>query len=369
MFGVNHKSRAIDSAIRPPLRLAWIGRTGAVIHFFSSPILADNKIAIGVTDGQLNWPRAAVVCFDARTGKRLWRTKTDADIHSPVAALGGKVYAASTNGGLTCLDLATGRTEWTKRTHNPRFHWTMTLAPVSVSKNRVYAVPDLSATVCLDARSGKRLWTANLGGGFYRTSGLGVFDGVGHTSDENYHYAVDVVTGKPKWKKKIRRRRGMSTPVRYGNTLYVPHAGMLRAVRADSGEEIWAVSSGGGKCPGLPVEHKGRVFTSGSSSVYAFDAKSGKRLWVTGTPKGRLGADTTFQTVHNTSAPAVARDYVYVGSDNGTFYCLDAATGQTRWQYYVGVPIKSSPVVSGNMVYISAFDGNVYAFVGTRSGG
>jgi len=43
------------------------------------------------------------------------------------------------------------------------------------------------------------------------------------------------------------------------------------------------------------------------------------------------------------SSPAAAGDYVYVGSDNGTFYSTEGETRRVAWRYYVGVPTKSSP--------------------------
>ena len=50
---------------------------------------------------------------------------------------------------------------------------------------------------------------------------------------------------------------------------------------------------------------------------------------------------------------------VYIGSDNGTVYALDAATGHPRWTYPdAGGP--SPPVVAGGTVYAGS-DGHVYA--------
>ncbi len=42
-------------------------------------------------------------------------------------------------------------------------------------------------------------------------------------------------------------------------------------------------------------------------------------------------------------------------------YALDATTGDVRWSYRTGNEIFSSPVVSGNIVYIGSEDGKLYA--------
>jgi outer membrane protein assembly factor BamB len=366
VWGHTAGGRSVPQSISPPLHLAWVGNTDASIPYFSSPALADGKVVIGVSDTNIGWKKAGVVCFNAKTGKRLWKTRTDSDVHSSVAIADGKVYAQSTMGNVYCLDLQSGKIRWNKPALPGRgFHWTMCMAPVSVSEGKVYVVPANSGPVCLDANTGKRLWASDvLPGWYYPTAGLGVFGGIGYTADENRIGAIDAMTGKTVWQSPITRARGFSSPALYGDRLYVAHRGMLRAVNPKTGNDFWQSSVGSSKSPGIPVEHIGRVFTTGSSAVFAFDAKNGKKLWATSTTNGSLFKKSLFQSMTESSSVAAAGDYLCVGSENGTFYCLEAATGKIVWSYYIGVPIKTSPVVSGNMILFSAFDGNVYALTG-----
>ena len=51
---------------------------------------------------------------------------------------------------------------------------------------------------------------------------------------------------------------------------------------------------------------------------------------------------------------------VYAGSDDGTVYALDAATGGLRWAYTAGDSV-SDPAVAGGTVYVGGHDGTVYA--------
>ncbi len=46
------------------------------------------------------------------------------------------------------------------------------------------------------------------------------------------------------------------------------------------------------------------------------------------------------------SSPAVANGVVYVGSDDGKVYALDAATGAFDWSYTTGEATSSSPAVA-----------------------
>ena len=53
--------------------------------------------------------------------------------------------------------------------------------------------------------------------------------------------------------------------------------------------------------------------------------------------------------------------FLYVGSDNGNLYALDAATGSEVWQFKTGGAIRSSPTVAGGIVYFLSSDTYLYA--------
>ena len=62
----------------------------------------------------------------------------------------------------------------------------------------------------------------------------------------------------------------------------------------------------------------------------------------------------------------MAGQTVYFGGEDGYLYALDCETGECLWRYYLALPIKSSPIVSGNSLFVSDFDGNLFAFVATH---
>jgi outer membrane protein assembly factor BamB len=66
------------------------------------------------------------------------------------------------------------------------------------------------------------------------------------------------------------------------------------------------------------------------------------------------------------SSPAVAGDVVYVGSSDGHLYALDRRTGRERWRVPVGSPVNSSPAVARGLVLFGSRDGRYQALeVGT----
>lgn len=61
------------------------------------------------------------------------------------------------------------------------------------------------------------------------------------------------------------------------------------------------------------------------------------------------------------SSPAVAEGAVYVGSDDGSVYAIDAETGMERWAFATGDEVAASPAVADGIVYIGSLDDSVYA--------
>ena len=143
----------------------------------------------------------------------------------------------------------------------------------------------------------------------------------------------------------------------------------------------WVVSN-----PTLAVAAGVVYFGSHDGNVYALEAASGDFLWeyhttyeATPARRWRVTSSTSatmtaavragvqrhlrLQTLGSAlgswvvSGPAVADGVVYAGSGDDNVYALDAVTGHVRWTYLTGNDIFSSPVVSGNIVYIGSEDG------------
>ena len=63
--------------------------------------------------------------------------------------------------------------------------------------------------------------------------------------------------------------------------------------------------------------------------------------------------------------PTVVNGIDYVGSDNFTFYALNASTGAKVWSYTADGVARSSAAVVDGVVYFGADDNNLYAFNAT----
>jgi outer membrane protein assembly factor BamB len=57
----------------------------------------------------------------------------------------------------------------------------------------------------------------------------------------------------------------------------------------------------------------------------------------------------------------VTADMIYVGSDDGNLYALDASDGSQQWSFTTGGDVSSSPAVVDGTVYVGSGDSNLYA--------
>lgn len=107
--------------------------------------------------------------------------------------------------------------------------------------------------------------------------------------------------------------------------------------------------------------HRLRVFlTDGDGEVYEREEPFVvERL--EGQPKRKW--DDPFRTDDTIeSSPTLAGDTLYVTSFDGKLYALDARTGKRRWAASTKGAIYATPVVDGGTVYVGSMDHNFYAF-------
>jgi hypothetical protein len=97
---------------------------------------------------------------------------------------------------------------------------------------------------------------------------------------------------------------------------------------------------------------------------------NGVRAYPVATPADACPAPATFikcpmwsTSTDGSSAtsPVLAPDEttVYVGTNAGTVYALDAATGAVQWTASVGAPVTDSPALANGMLYVPTSDGDL----------
>jgi outer membrane protein assembly factor BamB len=136
---------------------------GRRAEFHGDPLVADDLVLAG-SDDRDPGGRGFLYAFDQRTGQVRWKRPVLHGVMATVLRRGPKVYALTLEDELLCLDVATGRTHWTRRSGakitETDFAGFMS-APV-LDEARVYVGGQDGVVYALNADDGSMLWTQNV---------------------------------------------------------------------------------------------------------------------------------------------------------------------------------------------------------------
>ena len=266
------------------------------VGFFSSPAVTENRVVVGTLSG-------AVIALDAAIGKQLWSYNTGGPIISSPAVQAGSVYIATETGQIVALDLTSGAKRWIYETG------AMIQSSLAVSDGILVVGSQNGFLVGLDAASGEKKWLYLAEGPLI--SSAAIQNGVayfGSLSDGNSFYAVDLQTGKTRWK--VKAGPLISSPAIVDGTIYIGGVdGSVLAGKTTDGSLVWSARTGG-----LII-----------------------------------------------SSPAVTAESVYIGSSDGKLYAFDPITGQEQWSFQTNGDVWSSPAVAGETLFFGSGDHRLYA--------
>jgi len=306
---------------------------------------ATAQAASGTAEGDTT--RSSVTMFrggPARTGVHAgpgpaggpalaWKLDTAGEVYSSPAVADGVAYLGTKSGFLYAVDVATGAERWRADLGD-----SIIRSSPAVVDRTVYVGAGF-ALVALDAETGEERWR-------YATRYAGqsspvVVDGTVYIgSQEQIVYAVDARSGEKKWEYAAGGVVFSSPAVDGGALFFGGDDGHLYCLDAATGRFKWKFAAGGAVYASPAVDGGVVYVTATSHFLYAVDAASGQERW-------RFG-------VGGEASPAVADGVVYVGADDGGLYAIDTETHVPRWLVATGKPIRASPVITGDTVYVGS---------------
>ncbi len=213
------------------------------------------------------------------------------------ALVEGILYVGSESGVVQAVDAATREVRWRFQAGGPVFN-----APLVVDELVLVGSND-GQLRALDKVSGKLAWSFQAGDVDWEVRDIfingvpTVLDGVAYFSSEDFNvYAVEVATGKEKWR----------------HTL---------------GEEPQALR--------MPVRDGVAYIGAWDGHLYAIDLTSGERVWQSVTDEKDRAA-LSEQVPFVTAVPIVTREHVYFSDWAGNLFCVDRLTGQQVWRFDPG---------------------------------
>ncbi len=365
MNGISRETNLADSwDLESKKNVKWVSNIGGR----STPIVMNGRVyldcrtADDVADPkQLINAQEQVVCWDAETGKVLWRDKFNVfqtDIPAPrvgwASMVGdpetGNVYMHSVSGIFRCYN-PDGKVLWEYslfeeygkisgyggRTQTPIIDEDRVIVSfLALNWGKTAVPPPKQTYYAFDKRTGKLLWTSAPGGRPYDTNYscpiVTVIDGkrmlIGGNSDGGI-YAINARTGEPIWGFRMSKRGLNASPVTDGKHVFISH-----------GEDnIDTVEFGRVQC----IDATGTGDVTKTHSVWRVDdIKAGY---------GSL---------------LVKDGILYVITDTGKLVAFDSASGKKLWEHVLGTVGKGSPVWADGKIYVMEVNGNIHILKPSR---
>jgi outer membrane protein assembly factor BamB len=311
-----------------------------------------------------------VFCYETATGRLLWQRDVpgtageptvngETGFASPTPATDGRrVYVAFATGDLAALDFA-GNPAWVRALgvpKNPYGH----AASLRVHADRLLVQLDqgtakegLSRLLALDTATGQTAWEAKRPVPSSWSSPL-VANVNGReqaiTCGDPWVIAYDLADGRELWRADCLKGDVGPSPVFAGGVVYaaVEYRGTA-AVRADGQGDVtkthvlWSVADGAPDVTS-PLAAGPYVFllTSYGSHLTCLDAKSGDERW-------QMDVEGSFM-----ASPSAAGRYVYLFDLDGKAFVLEpgAAAGKTVFTTDMGDKITASPAFRGGRIFV-----------------
>ena len=345
------------------LQLAWIQNIGSNI-LFSSPIVYQGAVyAASIDDNGKG--KAAVVCMDMASGEVKWRYSVRHSIRSCIAAEDGCIFAQDVNGWLYALEASTGQLVWEK---NLEMNKQVPLDNgLDTSDGIVYAGTGHSLCA-LRAKSGEQVWRNKDWDTSHGTaSTLSVHNGVlvAQTFWEAA-YANDTQTGKMLWGRGAYGYGGSATMI--DDLVYFTSNSSLCVANARTGKRIiqkkfdFLINN----LSAPLVTDSEIILATSADGVIAVDRETLEVKWRFKPGKSLIYTAPSLDDPASSleSSPVWSGEIIYIGASDGVLYALNRKTGKLQWKHEFGSAVLGTVAVSGNMLFVADFAGNVYGFVG-----
>jgi outer membrane protein assembly factor BamB len=305
------------------------GYTGNAGVFAADPGVEAGMLVVG-SEGPAGSYSGVLYGLDAATGQRQWCLAFDqkgADRETCPLAEGG------TQAGFLGLSRAVDN---------------RILGGVTVTDGVAYVGLASGGVYAVDAGTGQALWRFDAERdvwGAPRWANGSVYV----ASLDHKLYAIDAETGVKRWDRDLGAAlAGTPSVSTDGETLYVGTFGSkLLALDAATGEQRWEKATTNWVWSGPALDNGVLYFTDVAGMVYAVAADTGQNVWTPFMPGGQMRG-----------RPALTADLFYVGDREGNLFAVDRATGAVRHRTTLDGQVLAAPMIGGGRVLVAPFGGD-----------
>jgi outer membrane protein assembly factor BamB len=320
-----------------PLTKMWSVNLG---NSLSYAVIADRTVF-------LNASNDVTYALELATGTTKWSKTSGSYLLGP-AYDNGSLFLLTGGGMLSALSAKNGASKWSVQLPD---QYSFSSDPIAVN-GQVFTggAGDGGTVYAVDETSGSVQWMQSVENGDSSSPAYG--DGGIYVSYPCQYYKFDPQSGAQDWHYSGDcEGGGGNTPAYFGGDVYFQDWTSGNYVfNADTGTEIGTFGADNGFTPAfMPDGKKGFGYSLSQGTLYAWKTSTETNIW-TFTGDGQLS-----------TMPIVINNMVVEGSQSGTVYVLDAATGSQLWSDKTGSGVTSLAAGQGTLIVVSGGVVTAYA--------
>lgn len=240
-------------------------------YFSADPVISGKLVLVGSGDGHL-------YALNAQSGDLKWKFKTNGRIRATPLINDNKIYQPSNDGFVYVLNVDTGKLVWKFETKGATYN----SREFGFDRNSINAQPLVEDGMLIIA------------------------------SRDGNTYSVDLKTRKVRWSFNYGTTWAMTTNVSE-NTVFVGWStnNLFCAIDLTSGKEKWKFKSGAHNYTKPMVLDSAVYFGSADGNIYKLNKFTGEKSWAY-----NVGSEIFSSTIHDSGT-------LFFGSDDGYFYALE----------------------------------------------
>jgi outer membrane protein assembly factor BamB len=354
----------VKDSLSLPLRLAWLKNVGSNIYM-SSPLVYHHSVIVASIDDNESG-KASVTSFNVASGAQNWKCPVQASIRNSIAITSDLVFAQDVHGMLYAIRVSDGTIAWKK---DLEIGLTPPLDDGLIATDGIVYAGTGHSLCAFKADNGELIWRNNdwvRGEGCTATLSLDNNVLIGHANWKSL-YGNDAKTGKMLWS---HREGGLlyrsAAAAMSGDILYLISNRSFFVIESKTGRILVQKELGYNvDVTSTPlVTDKEIIFGTAEKGVVALDRQTLNEKWNFKTKPALIYSSPYVRNPALTveTSPVLAGNVVYIGASDGIIYALNKTTGALLWKYETGAPVFATVAVSGNALFAADFSGNVYCF-------
>lgn len=345
-----------------------VWKTGLPGHGLYCDTLYEDGFIYTATAGD-DWPQdCGIFCLDAKTGKIIWKYKTENSVKNNIVLYKDSVIAMDTIGNVYSVRKEDGALIW-KNSLELWYFGLGTSSAITLSDDTVY-VGNGADIYALNAGNGNIQLFTQRDCGCNSPAGFVIKDNLLLVSSQwDALLGIDTLSGNELWKNAdddIRFRS--STPVFIDDdTVLTAECNAVMIVDAKSGritDKINLDDFAFASC-GQPAYKDGIAYIpTTNKGIIAFDVENKKVLWNCDTEESKVFTPPYVGKGSHTveSSPVIDGDKIYFGANDGYIYAADLNTGAVVKKYNAGSGVLGKVALADDKIFALTFDGLLVCF-------